>query len=67
MVTPKGEQYATVTTASSYLSSSDKRVHFGIGPAAVAGTIEIRWPSGISQSLKDVHADQILQVDEPVR
>jgi hypothetical protein len=67
MVTPKGEQYATVTTASSYLSSSDKRVHFGIGPAAVAGTIEIRWPSGISQSLKDVHADQILQVEEPVR
>jgi hypothetical protein len=67
IVTSKGSQYATVTTASSYLSSSDKRVHFGLGPAAVAGTIEIRWPSGISQSLKDVHGDQILLVDEPVR
>jgi hexokinase len=67
MVTSKGAQYATVTTASSYLSSSDKRVHFGLGPAAVAGTIEIRWPSGIDQSLKDVRADQILQVDEPAR
>jgi hypothetical protein len=67
MVTSKGAQYATVTTASSYLSSSDKRVHFGLGPAAVAGAIEIRWPSGIDQSLKDVRADQILQVDEPVR
>jgi ASPIC and UnbV len=33
----------------------------------VSGTIEIRWPSGISQVLKDVHADQILQVDEPAR
>ena len=29
-------------------------------------TIEIRWPSGIRQVLKDVHAGQILQVDEPV-
>jgi enediyne biosynthesis protein E4 len=67
IVTPRGAQHATVTTASSYLSSSDKRVHFGLGPAAVAGTIEIRWPSGLNQSLKDVHADQILQVDEPVR
>src|SRR5579864_1238581 len=67
IVMPKGSQYATVTTASSYLSSSDKRVHFGLGPAAAAGTIEIRWPSGINQSLKDVRADQILQVDEPAR
>jgi hypothetical protein len=42
-------------------------VHFGLGPEAVAGTLEIRWPSGISQALKGVHADQILQVDEPAR
>jgi len=67
IVTSRGAQYATVTTASSYLSSSDKRVHFGLGPEAVAGTIEIHWPSGISQVLKEVRADQILQVDEPAR
>ncbi len=59
-------QYATVTTASSYLSSGDKRVHFGLGNEAVAQEIVIRWPSGIVQTLKDVKADQILQVDEPV-
>jgi len=58
-------QIATVTTASSYLTSSDKRVHFGLGTETVAATIEIRWPSGIRQTLKNVHADQILQVDEP--
>ncbi len=58
-------QIATVTTASSYLSSSDKRVHFGLGTETVAATIEIRWPSGIRQTLKNVHADQILQIDEP--
>jgi len=67
IVTSRGAQYAMVTTASSYLSSSDKRVHFGLGPDAVAGTLGIHWPSGISQVLKDVHADRILQVDEPIR
>ena len=59
-------QVATVTTASSYLSSSDKRVHFGMGAETVATTIEIRWPSGIRQTLKNVRGDQILQVDEPL-
>jgi hypothetical protein len=67
MTTSRGSQYATVSTASSYLSSSDKRVHFGLGPETVAGTIEIHWPSGINQVLKDVHADQILQVNEPAQ
>jgi hypothetical protein len=65
VVTAKGSQWATVSTAGSYLSSSDKRVHFGLGPEAVAQTIEIRWPSGIHQIVKDVHGDQILQVQEP--
>jgi enediyne biosynthesis protein E4 len=58
-------QWSTVTTASSYLSSSDKRVHFGLGPDTVAKQIEIDWPSGIVQVLKDVKADQLLNVDEP--
>jgi len=65
VVTGKITQVATVTTASSYLSSSDKRVHFGLGTEIVAKTIEIRWPSGIRQTLKNVRADQVLQVDEP--
>jgi hypothetical protein len=59
-----GAQYAMVTTASSYLSSGDKRLHFGLGADTQVG-LEIRWPSGILQTLKDVHADQILQIDEP--
>jgi len=60
-----GSQYATVSTASSYLSSSDKRVHFGLGKEKVAQKIEIRWPSGIRQTLQDIAADQILEVNEP--
>jgi hypothetical protein len=66
IVTGDGPQYAMVTTAGSYLSSGDKRVHFGLGKQTQVSTIEIRWPSGIMQTLKDVRADQILQIDEPV-
>ncbi|HKW32608.1 MAG TPA: CRTAC1 family protein [Candidatus Acidoferrum sp.] len=66
LITAKGSQFATVSTASSYLSSSDKRVHFGLGSEPTAQSIEIRWPRGVIQTLKNVHADQILTVDEPV-
>jgi enediyne biosynthesis protein E4 len=65
LITAKGSQMATVTTTASYLSSSDKRVHFGLGAEPEVGAIEIRWPSGIRQTLKEVAADQILKIDEP--
>jgi hypothetical protein len=65
VVTTEGAQYATVTTAGSYLSSSDKRVHFGLGKASVIQAIEIHWPSGIVQTLRDVAADRIVRIDEP--
>ena len=63
--TAGGKQCATVTTAGSYLSSSDKRVHFGLGESTEAAKIVIRWPSGVVQTLDHVKADQILRVDEP--
>jgi enediyne biosynthesis protein E4 len=65
VVTSAGPQFATVTTSSSYWSASDKRVHFGLGADSAAQSIEIRWPSGIRQTLKNVRCDQIVQVDEP--
>jgi enediyne biosynthesis protein E4 len=64
--TAKGSQFAIVTTASSYLSASDKRLHFGLGEESLVKSIEIRWPSGLKQSLQQVRADQTLVVDEPV-
>jgi enediyne biosynthesis protein E4 len=57
-------QTQTVTTGGSYLSASDKRVHFGLGDAA-HGSVEVFWPSGVHQVLKDVGADQFLTVEEP--
>jgi enediyne biosynthesis protein E4 len=67
VTTATGSQWATVTTCSSYLSSSDKRLHFGLGTAATAQSVEIRWPSGIVQTLKDVKGDQYVKIDEPVK
>ena len=64
ITTAAGDQYATVTTASSYQSSGDKRAHFGLGSANVVKQVEIRWPSGVIQVLKDVSPDQILTVTE---
>ena len=66
IVTDSGEQYATVTTSGSYQSSSDKRVHFGLGSAALIKQIEIHWPSGIVQVLQDVKGDQFLTIEEVV-
>ena len=64
-VTASGAQFATVTTTSSYLSASDKRVHFGLGKSEAVQQIQVRWPSGVVQTLKDVRANQVLQIDEP--
>ena len=63
--TSAGTQMETVSTAGSYLSSNDKRAHFGLGKDSSASKVEIRWPSGIVQTLTDVKGDRILQVDEP--
>jgi hypothetical protein len=58
-------QYNHVTHASGYASSSAGPVHFGLGPDASANSVEIRWPSGIAQTLKDVAGDRVLHVREP--
>ena len=60
-------QYNEVVFASGYASSSAGGVHFGLGPAESASLVEIRWPSGIIQELKDVAADRVVKVKEPGR
>jgi hypothetical protein len=57
--------YNHVAISVGFMSSSDKRVHFGLGQESNIASIEIRWPSGMQQVLKDVAADQLLKVDEP--
>jgi hypothetical protein len=65
VISSKGPQWVTVTTSSGYLSASDPRPHFGLGADTSAKSVTIRWPSGIVQTLHNVAADRIVQVDEP--
>ena len=61
VVTQHSTQYWTVSTAGSYLSSNDKRAHFGLGADSVARTVEIQWPSGIRQTLTDIAGDRVVK------
>ncbi len=66
LVTSDGSQWVTVTTSGSYLSASDPRAHFGLGNCLAISSIEVRWPSGIVQTLNNIKVDQQIQVDEPL-
>jgi len=61
------EQYALASSAGSYLSASDKRVHFGLGTSRRVRLLEITWPSGIVQRMNSLDANQIVTVHEPGR
>lgn len=58
-------QWNEATTAVGYASSSDSRVHFGLGASREIKDLEIRWPSGIKQVLHDVAVDRVMTVEEP--
>ena len=57
-------QYNHVTTAVGYACSSDSRVHFGLGASKTVREIEIQWPSGIRQVIRNVQTDRILKIQE---
>jgi enediyne biosynthesis protein E4 len=67
VVTKSGAQYNHISTTAGYASSSAGPVHFGLGPNRTADLVEIRWPSGIVQQLRDVAGDQILTIREPAK
>jgi hypothetical protein len=67
VTTKLGSQWGMVTTSSGYMSASDPRLHFGLGSADAAESIEIRWPSGIRQVLTHRKGDQQLTIDEPAQ
>jgi hypothetical protein len=65
VTTKAGTQVAEVRSGCSFLSSSDPRVHFGLGREERIRQLEVRWPSGRRSVLKDVAVNQILTVTEP--
>ncbi|MBV9265906.1 MAG: CRTAC1 family protein [Acidobacteriaceae bacterium] len=60
-----GTQYNHMTTSVGYASSSDGPVHFGLGPDKRAQVVEVTWPSGTVQVLKNVEADRVVTLKEP--
>jgi hypothetical protein len=57
-------QFDEVRGGGSYLSQNDLRLHFGLGTAARMESVEIRWPNGKSETLRDVAADKIYTIVE---
>ena len=57
-------QTAEVRSGGSYLSQSDLRLHFGLNTATKIDSVEIRWPSGKTEALKDLAADKFYSVLE---
>ncbi|MBM3773750.1 MAG: CRTAC1 family protein [Acidobacteria bacterium] len=57
-------QHEQVKGGASYLSSSDPRVHFGLGSHAQADRLEIAWPSGKRQVLEGLRAGRLLKIEE---
>jgi len=55
-------QIDDVVPVRGYLSQGDSRIHFGLGKAAKADLVEIRWPDGKTELMKDVKANRILRV-----
>lgn len=53
-----------VRAGSSYLSQSSLIVHMGLGGEQNVGTLEVRWPSGITQRFENLPANQLLVIDE---
>jgi enediyne biosynthesis protein E4 len=62
-----GKQYNHMTSAVGYASSTHFGVHFGLGRISKVDAVEIRWPSGIVQTLRDVAPNQRLEIREPER
>ena len=57
--------YNHVSVSVGFMSSSDKRVHFGLGGERQVRSIEIRWPRGRVQQVTGVTADRFLKIEEP--
>jgi hypothetical protein len=65
-VLPGGRRLvAEVHAGSSYLSSEDPRVHFGLGRATKVTSLTVRYPDGRTTVMKNVRADRIVTVREP--
>jgi hypothetical protein len=64
-ITAQGRtQMREVKSGSSYLGQNDLRVHFGLGDATRVERVDVRWPNGQVETIRDVPADQVVTVTQ---
>ena len=57
-------QMREVKSGSSYLGQNDLRVHVGLGDSTRVDRIDVRWPAGTTETIRDVAANQIVTITE---
>jgi hypothetical protein len=57
-------QIEEVRSCNGYFSASDLRIHFGLGEAKKVDLVEIRWPSGAVDALRDLDVNKLYVVEE---
>jgi len=60
-----GKQWNVVRSGSSYCSQSDLALTFGVGHDPKVTELQIDWPSGAKQQMKDISVNQFLKIEEP--
>ena len=60
------QQVQEVSGGTGFCAENDRRLHFGLGRNASVDKVEIRWPSGKTQTLDNVTPNQMLKIQEPV-
>ena len=64
VVTGKHAQMDEVHSGTSVMSQSDLRLHFGLGKAEKLDSVEVQWPSGATEKLQNLAADNIYTIIE---
>jgi hypothetical protein len=57
-------QIEEVRSGGSYISQNDLRIHFGLGKNKAVDLLEIQWPSGLVDRLRNLTADQFIRIQE---
>jgi hypothetical protein len=60
------QQTQEVRSGGGYISQSDFRLHFGLGKATRADSVEIRWPSGVVQHFENVAGNRVVKIRENI-
>jgi hypothetical protein len=60
------QQTQEVRSGGGYISQSDFRLHFGLGKATQADSVEIRWPSGLVQHFENVAGNRVVRIRESI-